>query len=276
MKHLRCICCTFKKFNLLNQVNGLIIDAPNDETPSPVSTSGSNSPQPKGDSNSSNAGVVGKVLNEKSQMLAGRMDPIPNMVGEEDGFVMESDEGEATEAPTDTGDGGDDADGGGDTPEPAEPPPPPPSPPPAPSPSSTGPVTGEKHLFNLVPQADAASTVYQLDIVIENLWSVFSHAWARCYPEAPSRQLWGPRFKQLFFRDILEPLEERWKDPGPLSYYLDLIMGDYDVQLIQHNALYCVDAGYFTTGAGIFELVRPVKLTDISEGANAFQNHQIN
>lgn len=63
----------------------------------------------------------------------------------------------------------------------------------------------------LKPQVELAEKVFgDLDTVVDTFWRVFSHAWARCLPTAPSKELWGPRFKQLFFKEFLQPLEERW------------------------------------------------------------------
>lgn len=68
----------------------------------------------------------------------------------------------------------------------------------------------DKYILDLEPQVEKADEIYTLDVIIDNLWMVFSHAWARCIRKAPSKELWGPRFKQLFFKDFLAPLENRW------------------------------------------------------------------
>lgn len=68
----------------------------------------------------------------------------------------------------------------------------------------------DKYILDLEPQMEKADAMFTLDVIIDNLWLVFSHAWARCIRKAPSKELWGPRFKQLFFRDFLAGLEDRW------------------------------------------------------------------
>ncbi|ODM99885.1 hypothetical protein Ocin01_06798 [Orchesella cincta] len=125
----------------------------------------------------------------------------------------------------------------------------------------------------LPPEEKVDATFPQLDLVVENLWFVFSHGMGRCYHKLPETAILAPKLRALFIRDILRALLNKWGDPGPVQDF-GPVVGNFDINRVQRNIRHCVTISYFINGINEFQMVRPLKVGHVNEGINSVQNRK--
>ncbi|CAL8109493.1 unnamed protein product [Orchesella dallaii] len=125
----------------------------------------------------------------------------------------------------------------------------------------------------LPPEEKIDALFPELDLVIENLWFVFSHAMGRCYHKLPETAILAPKFRALFIHDFLRTLMNRWGDPGPNQDF-GPVVGNFDINRIQRNIRHCVTISYFINGINEFQMVRPLKVGHVNQGINSVQNRK--
>ncbi|ODM90407.1 hypothetical protein Ocin01_16273 [Orchesella cincta] len=117
------------------------------------------------------------------------------------------------------------------------------------------PISAHKEQFDVEIETTPHSGI---DIIVDNVWWMFSITYARCYTYFYPNEDIILVFLQRFRDDILSDFAGRWRGAGDLDKHFDLVFGPMDLDREFSNVRMCAAAAYDYEGLNGRELVRPL------------------
>ncbi|CAL8074309.1 unnamed protein product [Orchesella dallaii] len=97
-----------------------------------------------------------------------------------------------------------------------------------------------------------------MDLIVDNIWWLFSVTYARCYAYFYPNEDVILLFLQRFRDDILSNFANRWRGAGDLVDHFSIIFGPMDSYQEFENVRLCAGVSYRYEGLAGRELVRPL------------------